>query len=279
MPRQARKESGTGIFHVMMRGINHQNIFEDEEDNYQFINTLDRMRVKYDDEGNPCGSNCCYYAYCLMGNHFHLLIRERDERVGETIKRIASSYVYYYNRKYGRDGHLFKERFKSEPVNDMAYFTVLLRYIHQNPVKAGIVEKVKDYEFSSWGEYDGTVEPVFQICDVNTVLNRITFKELDEWVNDPLDDDVYCLDIEGSSRRRPSDDQVWLKIKDKTGVTNSTSFQQLDENKRNEMFLELKDCGASLRQLERLTGIGKGVIHRIWCAGPLLSPVPSVPRE
>ena len=108
---------------------------------------------------------------------------------------------------------------------------------------------------------------MFQICDVNTVLNRITFKELNEWVNDPLDDDVYSLDIEGSSRRRPSDDQIWLKIKDKTGVTNSTSFQQLDENKRIEMFLELKDSGASLRQLERLTGIGKGVIHRIWCAG------------
>ena len=132
MPRQARKESGTGIFHVMMRGINHQNIFEDEEDNYQFINTLDRMRVRYDDEGNPSGSNCTYYAYCLMSNHFHLLIREREESVGETVKRIASSYVYYYNRKYGRDGHLFKERFKSEPVNDMSYFTMLLRYIHQN---------------------------------------------------------------------------------------------------------------------------------------------------
>ena len=149
----------------------------------------------------------------------------------------------------------------------MAYFTVLLRYIHQNPVKAGIVENVKDYEFSSWGEYDGTVEPVFQICDTQTVLNRIPYKELEEWVNDPLDDDVYCLDLEGSSRRRPSDDQVWLKIQDKTGVTNSTSFQQLDENKRIEMFLELKGSGASLRQLERLTGIGKGVIHRIWCAG------------
>lgn len=93
---------------------------------------------------------------------------------------------------------------------------------------------------------------------------------MDEWVNEPLADDVFCLDIEGSSRRRPSDDQIWLKIKDKTGVTNSTSFQQLDEldeNKREEIFLELKDCGASLRQLERLTGIGKGVIHRIWCTG------------
>jgi len=91
MPRQAREESGTGIFHVMMRGINHQAIFEDEEDYYQFINILDRMRVRYDDEGNPSDS------------------------------------------------------FKSEPVNDMTYFTVLLRYIHQNPVKAGIVDRVKHY--------------------------------------------------------------------------------------------------------------------------------------
>lgn len=247
----------------MMRGINHQNIFEDEEDNYQFINTLDRMRLRYDDEGNACGRNCCYYAYCLMGNHFHLLIRECDERVGETIKRIASSYVYYYNRKYGRDGHLFKERFKSEPVNDMEYFTVLLRYIHQNPVKAGIVEKVKDYEFSSWGEYDGTVEPVFQICDVNTVLNRITFKELEDWVNAPLDDDVRCLEIENRVCLKPSDDQVLLQIKDATGAASSTAFQQLpDEVKRN-VLKQLKDSGASHRQLERLTGVGRGLIQKL----------------
>ena len=241
MPRQPRTSSGTGIYHVMMRGINHQTIFEDEEDNYQFINTLDRMRVRYDDEGNACGRNCCYYAYCLMGNHFHLLIREREESVGETIKRIASSYVYYYNRKYGRDGHLFKERFKSEPVNDMAYFTVLLRYIHQNPVKAGIVENVKDYEFSSWGEYDGTVEPVFQICDTQTVLNRIPYKELEEWVNDPLDDDVQCLEIEKKVFSKPSDDQVWLMIKEQTGATSSTTFQQLADEIKRSILKQLKD--------------------------------------
>lgn len=90
----------------------------------------------------------------------------------------------------------------------MAYFTVLLRYIHQNPVKAGIVEHVKDYDFSSWGEYDGTVEPVFQICDTHTVLNRIPFKELEEWVNDPLGDDVQCLEIEKKVYSKPSDDQT-----------------------------------------------------------------------
>ena len=105
----------------MMRGINHQNrrtserraklagaipsekeedevnIFEDPKNYYQFINILDRMRTQYDDEGNPCGTNCIYYAYCLMSNYFHLLIRERDEKVGDTIKRIAGAYVYCYS--------------------------------------------------------------------------------------------------------------------------------------------------------------------------------------
>lgn len=264
MPRQSRKPSGTGIYHVMMRGINHQTIFEDEEDNYQFINTLDRMRVRYDDDGIACGRNCSYYAYCLMGNHFHLLIRERDERVGETIKRIASSYVYYYNRKYGRDGHLFKERFKSEPVNDMSYFTVLLRYIHQNPVKAGIVEHVKDYDFSSWGEYDGTVESVFHICDTQTVLNRIPFTDLEAWVNEPLGDDICCLDNDKEKPRlRLSDDQVWQQIIKHTGVYDSSDFQKLNKEIQRESLRLLLDMGASVRQLQRLTGLGRGLIQRL----------------
>ena len=247
----------------MMRGINHENIFNDEEDYFQFIVTLDRMRFRYDDEGSPCGINCTYYAYCLMSNHIHLLIREREESIGETIKRIASSYVFYYNRKYGRDGHLFRDRFKSEPVNDMGYFTTLLRYIHQNPVKAKLVERVSDYLYSSWGEFDGTVEPVFQICDTATVLKRLPFDELKEWVDEPLEDDISCIDIEDISRGRPSDDQVWLMIKEYTGATNSNAFQQLEDEIKRDVLKTLKSKGASHRQLERLTGVGRGIIQSL----------------
>ena len=250
MPRQARQASGTGIYHVMMRGINHQNIFEEQEDYYQFLTTLDVMAQSL-------------YAYCLMSNHIHLLIREREDTIGMAIKRIASSYVYYYNHKYSRDGHLFRERFKSEPVNDMSYFLTLLRYIHQNPVKAGIVEHVKDYEYSSWGEYDGTVEPVFQLCDTGTVLRRVPFDDLEAMVNEPLSDEVNCLDMDDPSRSRPSDDQVWAYVKDKTGVTNSSAFQQLNDDVRRAVLKDLKEIGASHRQLERLTGIGRGVIQGI----------------
>ena len=264
MPRQPRITSDSGIYHVMLRGINHQNIFEDAEDYYQFINTLDRMRVRNDDEGLPCGTNFTLYAYCLMSNHFHLLIREREDNLGMALKRIAGSYVFYYNRKYGRDGHLFKERFKSEPVNDMTYFTTLLRYIHQNPVKAGIVENVKDYEYSSWGEYTGDVDTVFRICNTETVLNRIPFDDFAAIVNEPLPDDFISLDNDNEKPKiRLSDDQVWQQIKEKTGVTNSCAFQQLDDNTIRNTIKELKNCGASHRQLERLTGIGRGFIQRI----------------
>ena len=263
MPRQARQASGTGIYHVMMRGINHQNIFEEQEDYYQFLNTLDLMAQSYESDGTPAGRNYILYAYCLMSNHIHLLIREREDNIGMAIKRIASSYVYYYNHKYSRDGHLFRERFKSEPVNDMAYFVTLLRYIHQNPVKAGMVKEVKDYEFSSWQEYEDKKSILFPLCDTRTVLNRISYIELNDLVNAPLSDDVSCLDIEDASKGRPSDDQVMMLIKEKTGVTNSSAFQQLPDEIRRSVLIELKGKRASLRQLERLTGIGKSMIYRM----------------
>ena len=247
----------------MMRGINHQNIFEEQEDYYQFLTTLDLMAQSYEPDGTPSRRNYILYAYCLMSNHIHLLIREREDTIGIAIKRIASSYVYYYNHKYSRDGHLFRERFKSEPVNDMAYFVTLLRYIHQNPLKAGMVKAVKDYEFSSWSEYIDKNSTLIPLCDTRTVLNRIPYNELDVLVNEPMSDDVACLDIENASTGRPSDDQVMLLIKEKTGATNSSTFQQLPDDIKRSVLIELKSRRASLRQLERLTGIGKSLIYRL----------------
>ena len=248
---------------MMMRGINHQNIFEEQEDYYQFLTTLDLMAQSYEPDGTPSRRNYILYAYCLMSNHIHLLIREREDTIGIAIKRIASSYVYYYNHKYSRDGHLFRERFKSEPVNDMAYFVTLLRYIHQNPLKAGMVKAIKDYEFSSWGEYIDKNSTLIPLCDTRTVLNRIPYNELDVLVNKPMSDDVACLDIENASTGRPSDDQVMLLIKEKTGATNSSTFQQLPDDIKRSVLIELKSRRASLRQLERLTGIGKSLIYRL----------------
>ena len=86
---------------------------------------------------------------------------------------------------------------------------------------------------------------------------------MNELVNEPLSDDIVCLDIEDASKGRPSDDQVMMLIKEKTGATNSSAFQQLPEDIKKSLLIELKGKRASLRQLERLTGISKSMIYRM----------------
>ena len=94
MPRQSRKNSGTGIYHVMLRGINRQNIFEDSDDYFKFIKLLHHSVHPKDEKGLELPPLCFLYAYCLMPNHIHLLIKESQEGIGSVIKRIAICIVF-----------------------------------------------------------------------------------------------------------------------------------------------------------------------------------------
>jgi len=113
MPRTRRIKSETGIYHVVLIGNNKQTIFEDEEDNKMFLITLKQFRKK---------SGYSILGYCLMGNHVHLLMKTGEESIGQCFRRIGASYVYWYNLKYFRVGHLFQDRFKSEVVETEEYF-------------------------------------------------------------------------------------------------------------------------------------------------------------
>ena len=144
MPRQARKKSQTGIYHIMLRGINGHQIFVDSEDYEKFLEILKDCKAISEFE---------IFAYCLMSNHIHLLLKEVKEPIEQIMKRIATRFVYWYNIKYQRAGHLFQDRFKSEPVENDEYFLTVIRYIHQNPVKAGICKKPQDYNYSSYNEF------------------------------------------------------------------------------------------------------------------------------
>src|ERR1035437_4828755 len=144
MPRGARKKSESGIYHIIIRGINRQTIFEDEEDSDVFLETIEKYKIE---------TNCEIYAFCLMKNHVHLLIKTNDNNLATLMRKIGAKYVYWYNWKYNRVGGLFQDRYKSEPVEDDSYFLTVLRYIHQNPIKAGICNDVAKYKESSYSEY------------------------------------------------------------------------------------------------------------------------------
>lgn len=252
MPRVAREKSSTGIYHVMFRGINHQIIFEDDEDYIKYLETLKTYQEK---------GGYIIYAYCLMKNHIHLLMKEKTEDLGLTFKRIGASYVYWYNSKYNRRGHLFQDRYRSEVVENDSYFLTVLRYIHQNPLKAGIVQDIADYRWSSYKEYLGKPE----ICDIDFACSMFStdrmkaiqlFKEFNLAENQDR-----CLDYDQNIRLNDAEANAF--IKSISFVENPTEVQYLEKEKRDEIIKACKEKGLSLRQIERLTGVSVGVIRAI----------------
>ena len=228
----------------MLRGINRQQIFEDDEDRKRLLETLLRYR-------NECGYTV--YAYCLMGNHFHILLKEGMEELDSVFKRIAGSYAYWYNWKYRRTGHLFQDRFKSEPVEDDGYFLTVLRYIHQNPVKARLCKSVESYLYSSISEYYSKPE----LVDTSFALSMLPLPEFIDYHNQVSDDN--CLEMEDHFRLT---DEEAKRIIDKISKCKSAAaFQALDPPKRNLYIKKLHKNGLSIRQISRLTGISKKIVE------------------
>ena len=248
MPRQARRKSKTGIYHVIMRGINRQSIFEDDEDYERFIETLKKYKET---------SEYKIYAFCLMRNHFHLLMKTEKEDLDLVIKRIAGSYVYWYNLKYHRSGHLFQDRYKSEAVEDDPYFLTVLRYIHHNPIKAGLYRLVSDYKYSSYGEY---ITGDSRLVDINYVLNIVDKDSFVKFNNESKTDS--CMDIADEVCRINDTDGATI-MQRVSNCANSAEFLRLDIPQRNLCIKKLKQEGLSIRQISRLTGVSVGISRKL----------------
>jgi len=254
VPRIARLRSSTGIYHIILRGNNRQAIFEDEEDYQRFLQILHKYR-------DICDFRI--YAYCLMSNHLHLLIRQMAEPIETIMRRICSSYVLWFNKKYERIGYLFQDRYKSEPVEDERYFRTVIRYIFWNPVKAGIVPSVQDYKWMNYMDYAGSGNSTTDVHEVLGFLDphrERARKFLVEFINQKNEDN--CLDI--SNRTRTTDTEARRIILKHCKVERATDLQKMDIAIRNQYINELrKGYGISIRQIERITGISRGVIQRV----------------
>jgi REP element-mobilizing transposase RayT len=232
----------------MLKGINAQKIFEDNEDNEVFINKLKAYKEICEYE---------LYAYCLMGNHVHFLIKTGKEDLGLILKRIAGSYVYWYNLKYRRTGHLFQDRFRSEPVEDEGYFLTVLRYIHRNPVVARLVSGVSEYSFSSYNEY---MKPHSTLVDVNFALSIVG---KDEFIRYHLKEDkATCLDI-NDMKPKLNDEDAKAIMQKISKCSNAAEFQMLNTANRDKYLAKLKEEGLSIRQITRITGISFSTVRRI----------------
>ena len=247
MARQARQKSESGVYHVMLRGINKQQIFFDEQDYKKFISVL--IACKKIDSFQ-------LYAYCLMPNHIHLLIKETSTPISTVMKRIGCKYVYWYNAKYARVGHLFQDRFRSEPIDTDEYLLCALRYIHYNPIEAGFAKKCVDYAYSSYQWYfeDGI------LIDKDFIFNMMSVSQFQKFHREPNNVKL----AEPMQIRAPITDenaqQILGRILSENGVSD---YSELNQSNQKKCVLELKANACSVRQIVRLTGAKKSAVEKI----------------
>ena len=144
MARPWRIEFEGALYHILSRGNQGQDIFISDADQHLFLDTLGEMAARYDID---------IYAYVLMGNHYHLLLKTHHANLSKAMQWFGTAYTRRFNVGNNRSGHLFQGRFKSFIVQNDAYLTQLSCYIHRNPLRAGIVQRLADYRWSSYPVY------------------------------------------------------------------------------------------------------------------------------
>ena len=249
MSRQARLRSETGIYHVMVRGNNKAIIFLSREDYLRFIKIVHEVK-------KICGFDL--YAYCLMDNHAHLLLKESTTmNISDIMKRINIRYAMWHNYKYRQLGHFFQGRFKSEPVEDDACYANVLRYIHQNPLKAGICEDIINYEWSSYQKYKQNYEGYESSLD-----NSLNLGYWGEWTafesfHEMISRDSF-LDIDN---RQTYSDQT-LKSIIFRDYDLETALSTSKKTRDQVLASIVKDTQVSYTQLARVSGLSINMISR-----------------
>ena len=245
MPRTARKLSNSGYYHIVSRGIGKQILFEEESDYLFFLGILKKYRKE---------ENFDIIAYCLMENHYHLLLKI-DSDMDRIMKKIATAYAFYFNTKYERVGHLFQDRYKSIPIENDLYLLSVVRYIHNNPAKACICPADK-YRWSSWRAYTGSsslVNTDLVLGLTNGLNGFLTLSGLE-------DEDESVEHLEVTDSKRIADSRAHRVIRDILHLDSGTQIQGLNREGRDLALRKLKAEGLSVRQIERLTGINRGVV-------------------
>lgn len=266
MPRQKRMLSVTQIYHVMVRGNAGRDIFIDDEDKQKLLKIL---FIKKKEE------EYILYAYCLMRNHFHLALKEYKDNISHIMKRINTTYALYFNKKYQIMGHLFQNRFRSEVVENDAYLLATIRYIHNNPIKAGLVAFPQDYQWSSYLSYVGLQNKQGKIVNREDILRLFSEKSsqaISQFIkfSEAQEGRYKFMEYkeENNHKKELNTDSKVKYFRDQFLRENRITLDLLSERKnkalREKLVLELKENSVySEREIAEYLNISRGMIQRL----------------
>ena len=254
MPRKPRIMSSTGIYHIILRSVNQHIIFEEESDYQKFLFILSDCKKKYDSD---------IFAYCLMDNHIHLLLRIDNDKLSGFFQSLGTRFVRWYNNKYSRSGHLFQERFFSSAIeSDKAFLSVLV-YIHNNPVKANICRYASEYRWSSFSAFYGAENPLvnvsfsYESAGTKDSLLHFFARETDSC------EDILFKNVHRNVDHFLTDEKALDVFKSVTNLKSTSDVSSLGKVQRNRYVRSLRENGLTIRQVARIMDISETTVKRI----------------
>lgn len=250
MPRQPRKLSSTNIYHVVVKGNNSQLLFEENHDYLKYLEILEYQKEKCDFK---------LFAYCLMSNHVHLLIRTNSVALDSIFRKINTAYANWFNMKYCRTGPIQDGRYYSEPVDSPEYLLSAVRYIHKNPLNAGLENQIGSNFI--WTSYPSYINKPSELVDTDLILCQ--FADINDFINfHSFNNNDIFIDINNVRKRMP-DDVATCTINKMCNIAHPDEIAKFSLLQRREAIYSIHEKGISSRQISRLTGIPLGVINRI----------------
>lgn len=256
MPRMARKVSNTKVYHIIFRGNDKQDIFFDIQDYKKYLKEIKVTKEKYQYE---------ILAYCLMSNHVHLIVFDKNDNLSKAMQSLAVAYSSYFSKKYDKVGHLFQNRFHSKNVETKEYLVQLCRYIHQNPPKAQI-GTVDNYKWSSYKEYIN-LDLKERITNINTILpmfgsnKQEAIKNFKIFHQKEIDDNAQNAEFEIVDKL--TDEELKHILEKILNIQDALEIKRYSVDIRDEKIKKLKDIqGASKAQIARVTGLNRKIVER-----------------
>ena len=249
MPRKPRIEI-PGFYHIINRGVEQRAVFKENGDYEYFLEQLSNLSKNF---------NIAIHNYCLMNNHYHLLIETREENLSKFMRQLNGIYAIYFNKKYKRSGHLWQGRFKSWYVTDEAYLYTLILYIEQNPLKAKIVKNPTDYLYSSCHYFLEENIPAF-LKDSWIVKNYKDDKEaIKVFLNSIVDTSVLQeLKTASSLIEAPNIDK-----KPNEEKLTKILLKSKDTKERNKLIVECYAQGYSQHMMAKILGLNQATVNRV----------------
>ncbi len=222
MSRTPRNYIKTHFFHVMVQGIEKSYIFNKEKDILYYINFIKKSEKLY---------KVKVVAYCIMNNHAHLLLNSGNiDELSRFMQSLNTRYAMYYNKTYNRVGYVFRDRYKSEGIYEEKQFYACMNYIYNNPIKAGICDKIEDYKFSNYIENLKYIQNNFQTEDRFIDIDIKTDEDIiNEYINE-----------------------------------NNVNIKNLikDKGKLKKIIKQLKELKVSYRSMEKILNISRETLRR-----------------